>query len=305
MTATKTPKQAIHGVLLLDKPLGFSSNKAMQKVRWLFQAAKVGHTGNLDPLATGLLPLCFGDATKFAQRLLDADKGYIATIKLGATTLTGDLEGEILTTAPVHVDQAQLEAVLRHFTGPVAQCPPMHSALKFQGKALYEYARQGISVERAARQIHIHQLTLLDWQDDLLRVDVRCSKGTYIRVLAEDIGAYLGCGAHLAGLRRTHTAGFHLRDTLTLEALEALDPVSRHARLLPVDVLLPDLPVCTLSTPEQVRYFCQGRAVQLGENHGIMPDLRVYAASGMLLGLGEIRADHCLYPKRVLAAQAR
>jgi tRNA pseudouridine55 synthase len=200
MKAEARPKRVrvpVHGVLLLDKPVGLSSNDALIKAKRLLNAEKAGHTGTLDPFATGLLPLCFGEATKFAQDLLDADKTYETIVHLGVTTSTGDTEGEVIATRPVDVIPEQIDAALAQFRGPIEQVPPMHSALKRDGKPLYEYARAGITLEREARRVTIHELTLLSWQSPYLRLSVTCSKGTYIRVLGEDIGAALGCGAHL------------------------------------------------------------------------------------------------------------
>ena len=210
MTQFKRIKRNINGVILLDKPLGYSSNQALQKVKWLFQATKAGHTGTLDPLATGLLPICLGEATKFAQYVTEADKTYVATLKLGATTTTGDAEGEILTTAPVNVSSAQFSAACTKFVGEISQIPPMYSALKFEGKALYEYARSGVDIERQPRFVSIKNIEINAFSNDSAQITVTCSKGTYIRTLAEDIGAALGCGAHLIGLRRTETAGYQL-----------------------------------------------------------------------------------------------
>ena len=218
----KRPKKNISGVLLLDKPLGFSSNQALQKVKWLLQAAKAGHTGTLDPLATGLLPLCFGEATKFAHYLTDADKTYFATIKLGITTNTGDAEGEVLSTKAVNVTQAQFEQACSQFVGEISQIPPMYSALKFEGKAMYEYARAGVEVERKSRLITIHQITQNAFEQDVASITVTCSKGTYIRTLAEDIGNLLGCGAHLIGLRRTATANYQIAQSMTIEQLSLI-----------------------------------------------------------------------------------
>ena len=192
----KRIKRNIHGVLLLDKPLGYSSNQALQKVKWLFQASKAGHTGTLDPLATGLLPICLGEATKFAQYLTDADKTYVANIKLGIKTSTGDAEGEIITTNPVNVSQQQFEQACQQFIGNISQVPPMHSALKHEGKALYKYAREGVEVERKARHVTIQDITVVSFDGSDAVINVRCSKGTYIRTLAEDIGSRLGCDAH-------------------------------------------------------------------------------------------------------------
>ncbi|HET7794053.1 MAG TPA: tRNA pseudouridine(55) synthase TruB, partial [Rhizobacter sp.] len=217
MARPRLPKRAVHGVLLLDKPLGLSSNDALQKAKRLYRAEKAGHTGTLDPLATGLLPLCFGAATKFSQVSLEADKTYRATLKLGVTTRTADAEGEVLQTREVQVTREQIEAACERFTGEIAQVPPMHSALKRDGKALYEYARAGIEVEREARQVTIHAIAIIGWQHDELTLDVRCSKGTYIRTLAEDIGEALGCGAHLSALRRTASGPLTLDAACTLE----------------------------------------------------------------------------------------
>lgn len=215
--------QRVDGVLLLDKPIGLTSNDALQKARRLFSAAKGGHTGTLDPLATGLLPLCFGEATKFSADLLDADKTYEAIIKLGVTTDSGDAEGQVISTATVNVSEADIVSVLPQFTGDIQQIPPMHSALKRNGRPLYELARQGIEVERAPRAVTIHAIDLLAFSGDTLTLRVACSKGTYIRVLAADIGAALGCGAHLIGLRRTVVGDLDLANAVTLAELEALD----------------------------------------------------------------------------------
>ena len=225
----------IHGVLLLDKSAGHSSNDALIKAKRFLNAEKAGHTGTLDPFATGLLPLCFGEATKFSQDLLEADKTYEATIHLGLRTDTGDTEGQILETLPVDVSCAQIDAVLKKFRGPIQQIPPMYSALKRDGKPLYEYARAGITLEREARAVVIHLLEVIDFTAPFLRLRVRCSKGTYIRVLGEEIGAALGCGGHLSALRRTQVGSLILRDALTLERLEQLGDDERLALLDPVD----------------------------------------------------------------------
>ena len=229
----RVPRRALHGVLLLDKPVGLSSNDALQKVKRLFRAEKAGHTGTLDPLASGLLPICFGAATKFSQASLDADKRYSAVLRLGQTRVGGDLEGEVLLERPVQVTPEAIAAACARFTGAIEQVPPMHSALKKDGKALYEYARAGIEVERAPRQVTLHAIDILGWDAERmeLSLDVRCSKGTYIRTLAEDIGEALGCGAHLSGLRRTGSGGLSLDGAVTLEALAAEDEAARDARL--------------------------------------------------------------------------
>lgn len=255
----RIPKRAVHGVLLLDKPIGLSSNDALQKAKRLYRAEKAGHTGTLDPLATGLLPLCFGAATKFSQISLDADKRYLATLKLGATTTTGDAEGEVLETRDVNVTRAQLQAACEQFTGPILQVPPMHSALKREGKALYEYARAGIAVEREARAVTIHALDIVDVENqgdhDTWTLDVRCSKGTYIRTLAEDIGAALGCGAHLSALRRTGSGALTLDGALTLEQLAAMSDAERDAALMDADSLLADWPVVCLGMEDAGRFL--------------------------------------------------
>lgn len=291
-------RRAVHGVLLLDKPLGLSSNHALQKAKRLFNAEKAGHTGTLDPLASGLLPLCFGAATKFSQASLDADKRYTATLHLGVTTTTGDLEGEVLERRDVHVDRAALDAVLARFTGAIDQRPPMHSALKHEGKALYEYARQGIEVERKARRVTIHALDILDWQDERLTLDVRCSKGTYVRTMAEDIGAALGCGAHLAALRRTGSGALSVDDAITLDALAALPEPERDAQLQSPDVLLADWPAWRLSAEEAARFLTGlRRRVDAPD----APRVRVYGPEARaLLGAAHITAGE-LIPDRLLS----
>jgi tRNA pseudouridine55 synthase len=299
-------RRALHGVLLLDKPLGWSSNDALQKAKWLLRADKGGHTGTLDPLATGLLPLCFGAATKFSQVSLDADKAYRATLKLGQRTSTGDLEGEVIEERPVATDRAAIEAACARFTGAIDQVPPMHSALKKDGKALYEYARAGVEVERAPRRVSIHGIDIVDWQDAAatLVIDVRCSKGTYIRTLAEDIGAALGCGAHLTALRRTGTGTLHIDEALTLEQLEALDEAGREERLLPPDALLADWPSVALDHAEAGR-FLSGLRRRLPRPDA--PAVRVYGPEpGAFLGsahitAGELIADRLLSPPEVQA----
>jgi tRNA pseudouridine55 synthase len=239
---TRVQRRPVHGVLLLDKPLGLSSNQALQKAKWLLRAEKAGHTGTLDPLASGVLPLCFGAATKFSQLHLDADKTYETTVRLGVKTSTGDAEGDVIETRAVNCTVGQVVEALDRFTGPIAQVPPMHSALKKDGKALYEYARQGETVEREPRHVVIHDLELLDLQlhgdAPQLRLRVRCSKGTYIRTLGEDIGEALGCGGHLIMLRRTATGPFDAAQCIALDGLETLGEAERLACLLPVQTLL-------------------------------------------------------------------
>jgi tRNA pseudouridine55 synthase len=296
----KRIKLPINGVLLLDKPHGFSSNQALQKAKWLLQAAKAGHTGTLDPLATGLLPLCFGEATKFAHYLTDADKTYQAIIKLGMTTTTGDAEGEVLETRVVNVTAAQFETTLTRFQGEITQVPPMYSALKHEGKALYEYARAGIVIERKSRQVQIHAITLDDFTSDIAKITVRCSKGTYIRTLAEDIGHLLGCGAHLIGLRRTATANYDISQAVTLEAFEAMTAEQRVSILLPVDSAIENLPAVILDT-DSAFYVQQGQAVwQSGLR--VSGLLRLYSEHQQFLGLGEMQADGKIAPKRLVKA---
>jgi tRNA pseudouridine55 synthase len=294
-------RRAVHGVLLLDKPLGWTSNDALQKAKRLYRAEKAGHTGTLDPLATGLLPLCFGAATKFSQVSLDADKSYRATLKLGQTTTTGDAEGELLQQREVVLDQAVITAALSRFTGAIEQMPPMHSALKHEGRALYDYARKGIAVERPPRAVTIHRIELVSWQGDVLVLDIDCSKGTYIRTLAEDIGAQLGCGAHLSALRRTASGALHVADALTLEQLTAMDEAGRDALLLPADALLAGWPRVQLPDDEAGRFLTGlRRRVSLADAAAV----RVYGPDDAFLGSahiagGELIADRLLSPAEV------
>jgi tRNA pseudouridine55 synthase len=290
-------KRAIHGVLLLDRPLGLSSNDALQQAKRLLRAEKAGHTGTLDPLATGLLPLCFGAATKFSQTSLDADKRYTATLTLGQTTTTGDLEGSLVEERPVQLSRADIESACQRFTGPIEQRPPMHSALKHEGKALYEYAREGIEIERAARSIVVHRIDILGWQDVTLVLDIQCSKGTYIRTLAEEIGATLGCGAHLAALRRTGSGPLDIADAVTLDQLAALDEAARDA-MLPPDVLLADWTALRLAAGEAGRFLTGlRRRVDAPDNERV----RVYGPEPKaLLGAAHICAGE-LIPDRLLS----
>lgn len=294
----KRIKRNIHGVLLLDKPLGYSSNQALQKVKWLFQASKAGHTGTLDPLATGLLPICLGEATKFAQYVTDADKTYIANIKLGIKTTTGDAEGDIITTNPVNVSQQQFEQACQQFIGNISQIPPMHSALKHEGKALYKYAREGLEIERKARHVTIQDITVISLDGSDAVINVRCSKGTYIRTLAEDIGSTLGCDAHLTGLRRTETAGYNIQDAMRIDQLEAMSTELRDQLLLPVDSAINVLPKVDIST-EAAYFFRQGQAIW---ESGQIPDgsLRIYEEGGAFIGLGVRMQDGKIGPKRLV-----
>lgn len=299
---TRVQRRPVHGVLLLDKPLGFSSNDALQKAKWLLRAEKAGHTGTLDPLATGVLPLCFGAATKFSQLHLDADKTYETTVRLGTTTSTADAEGEVLRERPVQCTPGQVVEVLDRFMGAITQVPPMHSALKKDGKALYEYARQGQTVERAPRHIVIHDLDLLDMQlqgeTPFLRLSVRCSKGTYIRTLGEDIAEALGCGGHLVALRRTLTGPFGIAQCVTLEALIAMPETEREALLLPTQALLADHAAVTLAAEDAGRFLSGLR------RRGTWPDAERVAVFGSepaaLLGTAHAKAGE-LIPSRLLS----
>jgi tRNA pseudouridine55 synthase len=297
----------VHGVLLLDKPLGLSSNQALQKAKWLLRAEKAGHTGTLDPLASGVLPICLGAATKFSQLHLDADKTYETTVRLGIRTRTGDAEGEVIATQAVRCSLAEVTAVLQRYTGPIRQVPPMHSALKKDGKALYEYAREGETVERAPRDVVIHELTLLEvqlqGQAPVLRLRVRCSKGTYIRTLGEDIGEALGCGGHLIALRRVATGPFRVEQCVTLPQLEAMEEAQRLRALLPLSVLLQGHPPVTLGSEDAGRFLSGMR------RRGPWPDAEQIAVFGpdprpnhppILLGTARIKAGE-LIPTRLLS----
>jgi tRNA pseudouridine55 synthase len=306
----RLPRRDVHGVLLLDKPLGLSSNDALVRAKRLLRANKAGHTGTLDPLATGLLPLCFGEATKFSQDLLEADKTYDAEVRLGARSSTGDAEGELLDIREVTCDRAAVEQALARFTGEVDQVPPMHSALKKDGRPLYEYARAGQTVERAARRVTIHAIELLDcalppsFTTAAFTMRVTCSKGTYIRTLAEDIGEALGCGAHLTGLRRIAVGDLTLDGAVTLEQIEQQDDAARPGMLAPVDALLQKSPPVTLDEAAAAR-FLQGQRIA----HRDLPDgteiaegvlARVYAGEpARLLGVARMR-EGALRPERLV-----
>lgn len=299
----RAPRRRVDGVLLLDKPLGLTSNAALQKARWLFNAEKGGHTGTLDPLATGLLPLCFGEATKFAGEFLDADKAYRATLRLGTTTETGDAEGTVREVRPVNISEAQTRATMTEFCGEILQTPPMYSALKRDGKPLYEYARQGVELERQARQVVIHRFELIAFSNSELVVDVDCSKGTYIRTLAEDLGERLGCGAHLGALRRTRSGRLSVASAVTLESLEAMTLEARDACLLPTDALLVELPEIRLNQDDSERIAhgqgvrCHGQAIGPAGSR-----CRVYHASGAFLGVAILSEEGWLNPKRLVAS---
>ena len=306
MTATpraRVQRRPVHGVLLLDKPLGLSSNQALQKAKWLLRAEKAGHTGTLDPLATGVLPLCFGAATKFSGLHLDADKTYEATLQLGVTTTTGDAEGEVIERRAVPaITPEQLGAVRQRFLGRITQVPPMHSALKKDGKALYEYARAGIEVERAPREVEIHALNLalaqVDQAQAATKIEVTCSKGTYIRTLGEDIGQALGCGGHLTRLRRTATGPFVAAQCTTLPALEALDDHERLNLLQPAEALLPDHTAVTLAADDAAKFLTglRRRGDWVDADHVVV----FGDAPRALLGSAHIKAGE-LIPSRLLS----
>lgn len=295
----KRQKRDISGVVLLDKPLGLSSNQAMQRVKHLYQAEKAGHTGSLDPLATGLLPICLGEATKFANFLLDADKSYLATVKLGITTTSADAEGEVIAQKPVFVTLQQVESVVHQFIGDIEQTPPIYSALKVDGKPLYAYARAGQEVEIKSRYVSIHQIHLEHFEADELVFTVTCSKGTYIRTLAQDIGAKLGCGAHLKGLRRLTSGTFDLKDALPLEVLSELSLEELDAKLLPIDIKIQHLPKLTLNA-EQTDIIQHGQAIKPNQEIIFNEFIRLYDMSGEFIGLAQKQADGKLHPKRLL-----
>jgi len=298
----RVQRRPVHGVLLLDKPLGLSSNQALQKVKWLLRAEKAGHTGTLDPLATGVLPICFGAATKFSQMHLDADKAYATTLRLGIKTSTADAEGDVVSERAVNVDSALLEQVVARFVGPIAQVPPMHSALKKDGKALYEYARAGVEVERAARHVTIYGIRIvqarLEGEKPEVDLVVECSKGTYIRTLGEDIGEALGCGAHLSALRRIGTGGFKESQCVTVQALEAMDDAQRMACVQPTQVLLSGHDEVTLDSENAARFLSGMR------RRGSWRDADAVAVFAeqprALLGSAHVKAGE-LIPSRLLS----
>jgi len=292
----RPPRQRIDGVLFIDKPVGLTSNGVLGVIKRLYNADKAGHTGTLDPFATGLLPVALGDATKFSGHLLDADKTYLATMRLGVTTATADLEGEVRQVRPVEVSDAQLTAALARYLGPISQIPPMYSALKRDGKPLYEYARAGETLEREARQITIHSLDLVAREGDSVSFRVSCSKGTYVRTLAEDIGEMLGCGAHLTALRREGTGGFELAGALTLAQLQEMDMPARLAALKPIDALISTLPSVQLGA-ELASRLRQGQRLPLQAAPGLA---RAYGPEDRFLGLVRI-TNGVAHPERLAA----
>lgn len=305
----KKTRLPINGVLLLDKPVGWSSNDALIKAKRLLNAIKAGHTGTLDPFATGLLPLCFGEATKFSADLLDADKTYQTVVHLGQRTNTGDTEGEVIEHKDVNVSLEQIQQVLAQFRGDIMQVPPMYSALKRDGKALYEYAREGITLEREARPVTIHLLEFVSYEAPFLTLNVRCSKGTYIRVLGEDIGAALGCGAHLKALRRTQVGHLILENTVTLDQLIAMEEAQRLELLAPVDALLSSFPEVSLNA-DLAKRFLQGQRISLDKEAVAHPQqlgrLRVYKVTPdsdakYLLGSAQLQEYGVLAPERLIS----
>ncbi|SDM46797.1 tRNA pseudouridine synthase B [Franzmannia pantelleriensis] len=295
----------VDGVLLFDKPQGASSNQILQRVRRLFQAQKAGHTGTLDPMATGLLPICFGEATKFSSHLLDADKVYRTRVKLGEVTDSGDAEGEVIERHAVPVlDEAQLEAVLARFHGEIDQLPPMYSALKHQGRKLYELAREGKTVERAVRRVTVYDARLLAHDAEGFELEVRVSKGTYIRTLAEDIGRALGCGAHITALRRLKTGPFSGEAMLDLPTLEALeDQPAREAKLMPVDVLVEHLPALGVDA-EQAGRLLHGQPIRAERRDLATGSLARLYCDETFLGLGTVKAAGEIAPRRLLNTSA-
>ncbi|MFD1261502.1 tRNA pseudouridine(55) synthase TruB [Entomomonas asaccharolytica] len=302
MSQVKRKRRSVDGVLILNKPLTFSSNAALQKVRWLFNANKAGHTGSLDPLATGVLPICFGEATKFSQYLLNADKRYEVVMQLGITTATGDAEGQILEQKPVNCTEQDLLAVLPRFRGEITQIPPMYSAIKKDGQPLYKLARAGEIIDREPRQITIDELELLSFEGDKARLVVSCSKGTYIRTLVEDIGQALGCGAHVAVLCRTEAGPFHLEQAIDLTTLIELQDKSGSEALdqflLPVDAGLLHWPSLEL-TEHTSYYWLHGQPVRVPEAP-LNTYIRVRDHQGRFIGIGEVANDGRLAPKRLI-----
>ena len=300
-SSVRTARRRVDGVVVLDKPVGLTSNAALQRARRLYAAEKAGHTGTLDPLASGLLPLCFGDATKFAQALLDSDKEYLATVRLGTATTTGDSEGSETERGRADFSRGAIERVLPAFNGVIEQIPPRHSALKYQGRNYYDYARKGVDIPRVARSVTIHELHIVDYTPPDVFLQVRCSKGTYIRALAEDIGRALGSCAHLTALRRTATGPFTLAGAVTLEALEALPAPARDSRLLPSDVLLGAM-------PRQDVDRGVARALRQGKRAGnvdpaMQGRFRCYGPNSEFLGIVECAGGE-LRPVRLLRTDA-
>ena len=293
----------IHGVFLLDKPQGMSSNDIMQKVKRIFQANKAGHTGALDPLATGMLPICLGEATKFSQFLLDADKRYLVTAKLGERTDTSDAEGQIVETRDVKVKTPEILTALEQFRGDILQVPTMFSALKYNGKPLYEYARQGITVEREARPITIFELNFIEYNAPYLTLEVHCSKGTYIRTLVDDLGETLGCGAHVTMLRRTAVADYPTEKMLDWNALQALaepqDLSLLDALLLPMDTAVAKLPALTLNET-QTQGIGFGQRIKFDNPNRLQGQVRLFSHENHFLGVAVIDENNVIRPQRLV-----
>lgn len=299
MAARRPHARDLNGVLLLDKPPGLSSNVALQRVRHSLGRPKAGHTGTLDPLATGLLPVCVGEATKFSHAMLNADKAYEAIVRFGYRSTTGDSEGLLERVAAPDFDRDRLLRAMASLTGEIDQKPPMYSALKKNGQPLYDLARQGIEIERELRKVRISGMTLLDHSEDTVRLSITCSKGTYIRVLAEDLGARLGCGGYLIGLRRTEVGAFRVQDAVPLSIVEREPADAIAGRFLPVDTLLSSLPSLDVKQAAAAR-LANGLVVDSGETllEGMV---RLYGPGGVFLGLGEVQAPRLLYPRRLMS----
>lgn len=301
MSQQRSKKINLHGIILLDKPLGLSSNMALQKVKRMLNAKKAGHTGSLDPLATGMLVICLGEATKVSAYLLDADKRYLTTFKLGEITATGDAEGDVLEKKDVtEAMKARIPDVIKKFTGEIEQVPPMYSAIKHQGQPLYKLARAGEEVERKSRTVHIHEMTLVRLEGDELTLDIRCSKGTYIRTIAEDMGKELGCGAHVVELRRTALGPFTNEKMLTLDELYSIkdQPDVLKDRILPIETALSDWPDVNLND-DTAYYLRMGQAVQVPKAP-TQGWVRIYAGEHDFLGVGQITDDGRVAPKRLV-----
>ena len=303
MSRPRKKGRDVHGVFLLDKPQGMSSNDIMQKVKRLFQANKAGHTGALDPLATGMLPICLGEATKFSQFLLDSDKRYFVTAKLGERTDTSDAEGQVVETREVTVLEADILAALPQFRGDILQVPTMFSALKYNGKPLYEYARQGITVEREARPITIFELTFIEYNAPYLSLEVHCSKGTYIRTLVDDLGEVLGCGAHVSVLRRLEVADYPVKEMMPIEELQLLAesfPQQELDRLLlPMDTAVASLAALNL-TESQTKAVKFGQRVKFENSEQIYGLVRLFSNTQQFLGVAEITSDNVIRPNRMI-----
>ena len=303
MSRPRKKGRDVHGVFLLDKPQGMSSNDIMQKVKRLFQANKAGHTGALDPLATGMLPICLGEATKFSQFLLDSDKRYFVTAKLGERTDTSDAEGQVVETCEVNVLEADILAALPQFRGDILQVPTMFSALKHNGKPLYEYARQGITVEREARPITIFELKFVEYQAPYLSLEVHCSKGTYIRTLVDDLGEVLGCGAHVSVLRRLAVGDYPVEEMMPIEELqllaESFPQQELHRLLLPMDTAVASLPQINLDE-SQTKAVKFGQRVKFENSEQIYGLVRLFSNTQQFLGVAEITSDNVIRPNRMI-----